>query len=109
MADRTQHAAPARPLATVTLANALDHSAPLASLMLRLRDSRARLEALTGVIPSALRDQVRAGPLDEQGWTLLAGSGAVAAKLRQLLPLFELTLAEKGWQPTVIKVRIQSA
>ncbi len=107
MPSHTSRAAPHA--GTLPLSSALDQSAPLTSLLARLHDSRLRLQALNEVLPPYLCDQVRAGPVDDSGWTLLASSGAAAAKLRQLLPVFEDTLVAKGWQRTSIKVRVQSA
>ncbi|MET0381873.1 MAG: hypothetical protein ABW032_00455 [Burkholderiaceae bacterium] len=80
----------------------------LAGLLARVRASQARLEALADVLPDPLRQHVRAGPLDDQGWTLLALNAAVAAKLRHLLPLLAETLVAKGWQATSIRVKVQS-
>jgi hypothetical protein len=80
----------------------------LASLMARVRASQARLDALTDVLPGQLRQHLRAGPLDDDGWTLLAANSAVAAKLRHLLPTLAETLVAKGWQATSIRVKVQS-
>lgn len=87
--------------------NALDGSEPLARLLQRARESRARLEAISPLLPPGLREAVRAGPLDDDGWMLLAAHGSAAAKLRQMLPQLEAALGERGWQGTPIKVRIQ--
>lgn len=80
----------------------------LASLLARVRASQARLDALADVLPGLLRQHVRAGPLDDEGWTLLAANSAVAAKLRHLLPTLMETLVAKGWQATSIRVKVQS-
>ena len=44
----------------------------LASLLARVRASQARLDALADVLPGLLRQHLRAGPLDDDGWTILA-------------------------------------
>jgi hypothetical protein len=80
----------------------------LASLLARVRASQARLEAVADLLPAPLRAHVRAGPLDEEGWTILAANAAVAAKLRHLLPMFADELLAKGWQATAIRVKVQS-
>jgi len=80
----------------------------LASLMARVRASQARLEALADVLPGLLRQHLRAGPLDDDGWTILAANSAVASKLRHLLPTLAETLVAKGWQATSIRVKVQS-
>ena len=73
-----------------------------------MRASQARLDAVADVFPPPLRAHVRAGPLDDEGWTLLAANTAVAAKLRHLLPLLAEALLAKGWQATAIRVKVQS-
>jgi hypothetical protein len=90
------------------VAQALSSSEPLARLTQRLRDSNNRYRAIENDLPVALRPHVRPGPVDETGWSLLVSNGAVAAKLRQMLPRIEQTLADQGWQATTIRVRIQS-
>lgn len=80
----------------------------LSGLLARVHASQAMLDALADVLPGALRQHLRAGPLDEEGWTLLAANAAVASKLRHLLPTLAETLAAKGWQATAIRVKVQS-
>ena len=80
----------------------------LSSLLARVRASQARLDALADVLPGLLRQHLRAGPLDDDGWTILAANSAVASKLRHLLPTLEETLVAKGWQATSIRVKVQS-
>lgn len=93
---------------TLRLADALQRSAPLASLRARLRDSAERLEAIRSSLPGPLRTQVLPGPVDDDGWSLLAANGSVAAKLRQLKPRLEAVLVERGWQVSSIRIRVQS-
>jgi hypothetical protein len=94
------------PRSGVTLASALGDSAPLADLMRRMRDSRARLEAVAGLLPTDLQGEVRAGPLDSAGWTLLVTHSAAAAKVRQLMPLFEAALRGAGWPECAIRIKV---
>lgn len=94
--------------ATLALGAALDQSEPLARLMQRLQESRARFAAIQEHLPETLRDQVRPGPLDDQGWSLLVSNGAAASKLRQLIPALETTLLSQGWQISSIRIRVQS-
>ena len=89
-----------------TLAAALRESQPLAGLMQRVRESETRMIAVRSVLPPALRAHVRPGVLDDEGWNLLAPNGAVAAKLRQCLPLIEQVLMEQGWPPTTIRIKV---
>jgi hypothetical protein len=91
----------------LALGDALGKSTPLARLLLLAQESRQRYDAISPLLPPALREAVRAGPLDDEGWSLLAAHGAAAAKLRQLLPLLQDALRTAGWQVTTIRVRVQ--
>ena len=97
---------PAHP-GTLALGEALDQSQPLTHLLRRLQESQARLAAVRELLPEALRGQVRAGPLDDAGWSLLVPGGAAAAKLRQLLPALQAALLQQGWPATPIRIRVQ--
>lgn len=93
---------------TWALAAALDRSQPLTVLLQRLQRSRERFAAIEPQLGEGLRSAVRAGPLDDTGWTLLVSGGAAAAKLRQLLPQLQAALLEQGWPELPIRVRVQS-
>ena len=93
---------------TRPISEALGANATLGSLLARLKESEARLATVKSVLPVSLRPYVRAGVLDDTGWNLLAPNGAVAAKLRQLLPMIEQVLLDQGWQPTAIRVKVQA-
>ena len=90
----------------LTLANALDASEALAGLLQRVQQSRDRLAVISAFLPEALREHIRAGPLDETRWVVLVPDSAAAAKLRQLLPKLDAALAAGGFTgpPTRIKV-----
>lgn len=88
---------------------ALGDNAALGRLLQRLQDSRARFAAIRELLPDALRPQVRPGPLDDAGWTLLVPGGAAAAKLRQLQPLLADALRARGLPVAAIRVRIRTA
>ena len=88
--------------------DALQQSEPLAALRLRLAGSQQRFEAILPCLPAALVAHIRPGPLDEQGWSLLAANAAVAAKLRHLQPRLEEALRQRGWQGSVIRIKVQS-
>ena len=89
--------------------DALARSAPIEQLRERIADSDARLAAVLDLLPAELRSQVRAGPVDAAGWSLLVSGAAAASKLRQLQPLIERRLADRGWQVSATRVRVQSA
>ncbi len=94
---------------SLPMAEALAQSTPLAALLERVRESEARLEMVRGLLPPGLAGQVRAGPLDEDGWTLLASSGAAAAKLKQCLPRLQEALRARGRAETTIRVKVHVA
>ncbi|MEO7009546.1 MAG: hypothetical protein ABI156_10395 [Caldimonas sp.] len=91
----------------LSISEALHGSAPLARLREALRDSGARFDAVRPAIPRTLLAHVKPGPVDTEGWSLLAANASVAAKLRQLAPRLEELLREGGW--TVCNVRIKVA
>jgi hypothetical protein len=97
------HAQPALPLS-----DALQASEPLARLAERLRESKRRFECIAPVLPGTLAAQAQPGPVDEHGWTVLAANAAVAAKLRQLVPLFVARLAEHGFAGRPMRIRVSS-
>jgi hypothetical protein len=93
----------------LSIAEALRGSAPLASLRDALRESSARFDAIKPALPGALAAHVKAGPVDADGWSLLAANGSVAAKLRQLTPRFEILLRAAGWTATTVRIKITGA
>jgi hypothetical protein len=92
----------------MTVSEALRRSAPLTQLRARLQDSADRFEAIRNALPGTLSSQIRPGPVDEEGWSLLVANAAVAAKLRQIKPRLEGLLREQGWQVSSIRIRVQS-
>ena len=91
------------------IGQALQQSAALARLQQLMRDSTARFDAIRPRLPATLAPHVSPGPVDDAGWSLLAANASVAAKLRQLQPLLEDVLRERGWQVCAIRVKVQSA
>ena len=73
-----------------------------------MRESQDRLTAITPLLPPAMRASVRAGPIDETAWSLLATNNAVAAKLRQMLPALEAHLRSQGWSGPPLRVKLLS-
>jgi hypothetical protein len=91
---------------TLPLGEALDHSTPLAALMARVQAARRRFDLMRPALPAALQAAVRPGPLDDEGFTLLADSSAAAAKLRQCLPTLQALQAEAGLPPLALRVKV---
>jgi hypothetical protein len=96
--------AKARP--ALPLSDALRSSKPLALLAERLRESKRRFDCISAALPAPLVDQVQPGPVDEHGWTLLVANAAVAAKLRQLVPLLGALMDEGGFTTLPIRVKV---
>ncbi len=91
---------------TVPLGTALSRSEPLGLLMQRLRESNECLQAVRSLLPAGLAEEVRAGPIDDKGWTLLVSGSAAAAKLRQLMPLIEAELLASRQRTVTVRVKI---
>lgn len=89
------------------LAGALERNQSLAGLAARLAESQHRLAAVAPLLPAPLAREVRPGPIDEEGWSLLVSNAAVAAKLRHLLPTLREQLTSSGWRDLPLRVRIR--
>lgn len=66
------------------------------------------MDIVRPLLPRMLAPHVRPGPPDDEGWTLLAGNPAVAAKLRQLQPRLEAALKQHGLIRNQIRIKVQS-
>ena len=91
----------------LTISKALQQHEGLARLSQLLRESNRRMELIKHCLPGALARFVRPGPVDEEGWTLLAANAAVAAKLRHLQPRLQELLEEAGLHPSKVRVKVQ--
>jgi hypothetical protein len=100
---------PLLPSRTLGIDQALAGSEPLAQLARRMQASQDRLAAVLPMLPPALRGAVRAGPIDDAGWSLLVGSNAVAAKLRQMVPALEAQLRAQGFDGPPVRVKLLAA
>jgi Protein of unknown function (DUF721). len=89
------------------IAQALHESAPLGRLAERLRLSNALFAAAAPAFPPGLAAEVSAGPVDEEGWSLLCSNAAVAAKLRQVVPHLEQRLRDAGRPVAAIRIKVQ--
>ncbi|MEJ6006597.1 hypothetical protein WG899_13645 [Paucibacter sp. AS339] len=90
------------------IAQALRQHDGLARLGMLLMESNRRMDLIKPCLPGALARFVRPGPVDEEGWSLLADNAAVAAKLRQLQPRLEASLEESGLQPAKVRIKVQT-
>jgi hypothetical protein len=89
------------------IGKALQQHEGLARLGILMRESNRRMALIKHCLPGALTRFVRPGPVDEDGWTLLAANAAVAAKLRHLQPRLQELLEEAGLQPAKVRVKVQ--
>jgi hypothetical protein len=94
--------------APVSLRRALDESGSLAALGRRLHESQQRFEVIAPWLPEGLAHDVRPGPIDDEGWSVLVSNAAVAAKLRHLLPRLAQALAAHGCHELPIRVRVRA-
>jgi hypothetical protein len=90
----------------VTLQEAVQASPTLGRLAALCRESSDQLQAVLPLIPPAMRAAVQAGPIEGETWFLLVHGANSAAKLRQLLPLMRLRLAERGWGEVTIQIKV---
>lgn len=104
-APRVMHAPPVLRRTSVSLTEAAADSPMLAHLGALVERSKQHMVAIESILPKGLKAQVTAGPVEEGVWCLLVRSGAVASKLRQLLPDLEARLL--AVQGSNIKIRIK--
>ena len=91
----------------VALRRALDDNASLHSLAQRLAESQRRFDAVLPLLPPALARELRPGPIDDEGWSVLVSNAAVAAKLRHLLPRLDEALTARSFRALPIRVRVR--
>lgn len=89
-----------------TLLQATENNPGLAQLMARQKESFARLQAIEGLIPPMLRPMVKSGPFDDGAWCLMLSNNTTAAKMRQLLPIFEERLKARGLEVKSIRLKV---
>lgn len=90
----------------ITLLQATEDSPTLAGLLTRVRESQARLKAIQPLVPPTMFASLQAGPLEEGSWCLLVKGNAVAAKLRQMVPMLLDHLRSRGLETTTIRIKI---
>lgn len=98
---------PQRRRHAIPLHQAAEESPALSRLVDRLQASSQRLQAIRKILPPLLRNAIEAGPFEEGQWCLLAGSSAVAAKLRQFVPSLQLHLQACGLPVSSIRIKVQ--
>lgn len=89
------------------IAQALAQHSGLARLGYLMQESNRRMEIVAVALPGALKRFVKAGPIDEEGWTLLVANASIAAKLRHLQPRLMELLAEQGIPEGKLRIKVQ--
>jgi hypothetical protein len=92
----------------LTIGHALAQSEPLARLRAQMQASSANFDTIRPLLPASLVPHVKAGPIDDDAWTLLADNASVAAKLRQVLPRLEAELLKRDGKRSAIRLKVQS-
>ena len=90
----------------LSVLEAAETSPQLATLAARAEASTQRLAAVRSLLPGALASQVEAGPLEGGDWCLLVKSSAAAAKLRQMLPMLQGHLRQRGMVVDAIRLKV---
>ncbi len=72
-------------------------------------ESNRRLKTIEFLVPPATRPFLKPGPIEGTTWCLILSNGAVAAKVRQLIPALLAHLNSEGWQVTSIRLKIQTS
>jgi len=88
------------------MAEALQDSPTLGVLLGRWRLAQQCMQAIRPVLGADLSAQMRPGPVDDRQWTLLAATGAAAAKSRQLLPRIDEAVQGLGLGVQSVRIRI---
>ena len=93
----------------ISLQDAVGQAPTLARLGQLAAESAARLRTVQPLLPPALRELVRPGPIEEESWCLLVPHNAAAAKLRQLIPALLDSLRAAGHPVDAIRIRVMRA
>jgi hypothetical protein len=98
-----------RPHFMRSLEQAVGEAPSLAALQERIRASQHCLQLVGPLIPTSLRQYIKAGPIQDNEWCILVGHAAASTKLRQLLPSMIQVLNQNGVQIGVIRIKVQVA
>ncbi len=90
----------------VSFSQAIDASPSLARLSSMIRGSTDMLKSVERLLPVTLRNQVKAGPFENETWCLLVTGNAAAAKVRQIGPALLAHLQSTGIKVTSIRIKV---
>jgi hypothetical protein len=82
-------------------------NAELATLSDRASKLTASQKIWNSAVPDAVRPFTRAGALKHKRLTVYADNGAVAAKIKLLLPSLLIKLQKQGLEVTAIRIEVQ--
>lgn len=91
----------------LSLEQAVGEAPSLAALQERIRESQHCLQTVKPLLPLALRQHVKAGPVQDNEWCILVSSGAASTKIRNLLPAMQQMLTHEGSRITAIRIKVQ--
>ena len=97
-----------KPPSGTPVMTAIEQSVSLAGLLQLHKQSAHYLSCIQSVLPPGLATQIKAGPIDQDGWCLLVQHNAAGAKLRQLLPAISAHLRAQGHPVHQIRVKVMS-
>ncbi|GAB7564637.1 hypothetical protein LG202_26770 [Methylobacillus methanolivorans] len=82
-------------------------SAELAALSQQAEQLTLSQQKWNAVVPAALKPYTQAGSLSHKRLTVYAANGAIAAKIKLMLPSLMLGLKKQGLEVTSIRVEVQ--
>lgn len=82
-------------------------NADLKALSQQVSDLSALQKQCQEIVPIALKNQVQVGAIQQKCLTLFASNGAVAAKIKLLLPSLLSKLQKQGLAVTEIRVNVE--
>lgn len=91
----------------VSLEQAAQEAPVLGQLMRQIQLSQVYARSIAELVPTALRPFVSYGAVEDGEWCVLVPNSAAAAKVRQLLPLWQAHLRQQGLEVQRIRLRVQ--
>ncbi|MFV0601736.1 MAG: hypothetical protein ACK5NE_07935 [Brachymonas sp.] len=93
----------------VSLEQAAEEAPVLGQLMQKTRLSQQCAQSIAELVPAPLRPYLAYGQIDEGEWCILVQGNAIAAKAKQLLPLWLNRLQQQGFDVQRIRLRLHTA
>lgn len=106
---RTDNGAMQRRHQAIRLEQAAQEAPVLGTLMQRLRHAQDCGRCITPLIPPMLRAHITFGVVEDGEWCLIVSGNAVAAKARQLLPIWLKQLKTQGFDVQHIRLRMKGS